>query len=368
MADWRFLRNVILKAAILFVVFNLCFAALAPQTFLGRFSLYNLAFPGRLRFPFGENPGKAYNFSLYNFEAMLASHELAGAAKTQDEYRVLVIGDSSTWGTLLRPEQTLAGQLNSASLRCGDKKVRVFNLGYPTLSLAKDLMVLEAGLTYHPDLVLWPVTLEAFPLNRQLDSPLAANNANRIRAIAQKYALPLDLEPLTSPQFLEQSIVPQRRALADLFRLQAYGVMWAATGIDQDYPAKYPPAERDLKADLTFNNWQPPSLPLEQLGFSLLDAGKKMAGGVPIVVINEPILISQGKNSDIRYNFYYPRWAYDQYRQALQSQSQTAAWDYLDTWDLVPEAEFTNSAIHLSPTGEALLAGRVAQTIQSNCK
>ena len=60
---------------------------------------------------------------------------------------MLLVGDSSVWGTLLRPEQTLAGQLNAAGLTaCGAQRhVRVFNLGYPTLSLTKDLMVLDAG-------------------------------------------------------------------------------------------------------------------------------------------------------------------------------------------------------------------------------
>ena len=31
----------------------------------------------------------------------------------------------------------------------------------------------------------------------------------------------------------------------------------------------------------------------------------------------EPMLISAGKNSDIRYNFFYPRWAYDEYRRQM---------------------------------------------------
>jgi hypothetical protein len=38
-------------------------------------------------------------------------------------------------------------------------------------------------------------------------------------------------------------------------------------------------------------------------------------------------------------------------------------WLYLDLWDLVPASEFTNSAIHLTPTGENLLAGQIARMI-----
>ncbi len=46
-----------------------------------------------------------------------------------------------------------------------------------------------------------------------------------------------------------------------------------------------------------------------------------MAGSIPVVIINEPMFISQGKNSDIRYNFYYPRWAYDDYREMMTEKS-----------------------------------------------
>ena len=38
-------------------------------------------------------------------------------------------------------------------------------------------------------------------------------------------------------------------------------------------------------------------------------------------------------------------------------------WDYLDLWNLVPADQFTNSAIHVTPAGEALLTGRVEQSI-----
>ncbi|MCZ7670394.1 MAG: hypothetical protein M5U34_26160 [Chloroflexi bacterium] len=42
-----------------------------------------------------------------------------------------------------------------------------------------------------------------------------------------------------------------------------------------------------------------------------------MAGDVPVLLINEPMFISSGRNSDLRYNAFYPRWAYDQYREML---------------------------------------------------
>ncbi len=369
--DVRFIRNVLLKALGLFILFNLLYAALNPLGWLGRISAYNLLFPGRARLPFGENPQRSYNLSLYSIDAMFASHEVAGARKAADEYRVIVVGDSSVWGTLLRPEETLAGQLNAAGLRCGEKRVRAYNLGYPTISLLKDLMLIDEARRYQPDLVIWPLTLEAFPSDKQLFSPIMANNPERTAALLARYGL-AGIEHNTGggglAAFYARTLIGQRRALADLLRLQAYGVMWAASGVDQEYPEKYNPAQRDLDADLSFHDWQEPAQFAEgDLAWDVLAAGVG-AAGAPVLLVNEPILISRGQNSDLRYNFFYPHWAYDQYRQLLAQRAQAAGWNLLDAWDLVPQEEFTNSAIHLTPQGEALLAQAVGQRLVEGCR
>ncbi len=351
----RFIRNVLIKGLLLFVVIDLVFA-FVPAGGLGRLSAYNHLLRGRERFPFGETPRVSYNLSLYNFEAMFASHKLDGAPKTVDEYRVLVIGDSATWGTLLKPGETLAGQLDAAGLHTTDgRRVHVYNLGYPTLSLVKDLLVLERAMRYEPDLILWRLTLESFPRERQLESPIVANNPQLVRDLVDRYNLAL-MPPKEVDNFWSRTLIGRRRELADLLRLQFYGVMWSATGIDQLYPDVYPPADRDLEADENFHDWQPPAYPADGLALDLLAVGMEIAGKVPVVLINEPVLISTGTNSDIRYNFYYPRWAYDLYRQELTAASSENGWTYLDLWDLVPEANFTNSAIHLDPEGEQMLA------------
>ncbi len=354
----RFIRNVLLKGLLLFLVFNFAWALVDPGG-LGRISAYNSLLRGRERFPFGENPSESYNLSLFNFEAMFASHKLDGTPKAADEFRVIVIGDSSTWGTLLKPEETLAGLLDAASLESADgRQVRVYNLGYPTLSLVKDLLVLERAMRYSPDLILWPVTLESFPRERQLDSPIVANNPGLVRELIASYDLAIT-PPDAASGLWQRTIIGQRRDLADLLRLQFYGVMWSATGIDQAYPIAYATAARDLEADENFHGWLPPAFPEDGLALDLIAAGMEIAGEVPVVLINEPVLISTGANSDIRYNFYYPRWAYDLYRQEMASASLAYGWTYLDLWDLVPQENFTNSAIHLDPEGEARLAQKI---------
>src|SRR6266536_4466536 len=179
------LFGVLLKATLLFVLFDLAFVFLQGIS-VGKLSFYNFIFLGRERFPFGETR-ESYNLSLFNLDAMFASHILARAEKAPDEYRVLLIGDSSVWGTLLTPEQTLAGQLNAHPITACGRSIHAYNLGYPTISLTKDLMILDQAKTYQPDLVIWLTTLEAFPKDKQLSSPIVANNAERVQSLISKY-------------------------------------------------------------------------------------------------------------------------------------------------------------------------------------
>jgi len=77
------LFGVLVKATLLFVLFNFAFAYI-NKTANGIFSLYNSIFPGRERLPFGETR-ESYNLSLFDLDAMFASHVLAGAEKTLEE-------------------------------------------------------------------------------------------------------------------------------------------------------------------------------------------------------------------------------------------------------------------------------------------
>jgi hypothetical protein len=352
----------LLKTVLIFVLFNFAFI-LINDISLGTLSLYNSIFPGRERFPFGETR-ESYNLSLFDMDAMFASHVLAGTEKAGDEYRVLLIGDSSVWGTLLTPEQTLAGQLNESAIAACGKTIHAYNLGYPTISLTKDLMILDQARQYQPDMVIWLTTLEAFPNDKQLTSPIVANNAKRIQQLITNYQLTLNPNDpdVVQPSTWGRTFISQRRAIADLVRLQIYGYLWASTGIDQIYPENYERAQIDLEASDDFHGLTSLN---DALAFDALDAGMMIIPNT--ILVNEPMLISDGLNSDIRYNFFYPRWAYDEYRQLLSEHAASRGWRYLDLWNLVPASEFTNSAIHLTSAGERLLADTIARAIQAEC-
>lgn len=363
---WRFVARVLIKTLLLFLALNLLCVLVDPLPTLGRLSAYNRLFAGRPRLPYGENPEVAYNLSLFQLEAMFASHELARAPRS-DEFRVVLIGDSSVWGILLRPEETLAGQLNAAGLITADgRRVRAYNLGYPTMSLAKDLLLLDYARRYQPDLIVWLFTLESFDQRAQLDPALLQHNPEPVRRLIAAYGLAqrADDPRFVSLSWWDKTLMGRRRALADLLRLQLYGVPWAVTGIDQEYRDDYTPRAVDLPADSTWHGLSEALFTPADLAFEALAAGMTMAGTTPIVLVNEPMLISQGANSDIRYNSFYPRWAYDAYRGWLHEQSAQQGWPLLDLWDVLPDpACYTDSAVHLTPACSQQLAALLGPQI-----
>ncbi|MFM8320404.1 MAG: hypothetical protein ACKOC5_05760, partial [Chloroflexota bacterium] len=212
-APGRFLARMLLKALLLFVIANLLFAAAGPLPALGRLSLYNRAFPGRQRLPYGDVPARAYNLSLYNLEAMFASHELAGGPKPADEFRVLLVGDSATWGWLLAAPDTLSAQLNNLQLTAPDgRRMRFYNLGYPVMSLTKDLLLIERAMAYQPDLLVWQITLESLPRDKQLYPPLLQNNPQAVQQLLARAGLDLPEAQPGAPRLARRSF-PDRTLL-----------------------------------------------------------------------------------------------------------------------------------------------------------
>ena len=357
--NWMFGIRVVVKATLLFVLANLIFAVADPIETIGRWSVYDVFVPPRDRLPYGENANLSYSVSLDNIPAMFATHTVANT-KPDDEFRVLLIGDSGTWGWLLNADETLAAQINTLDKSLADgRPIKAYNLGYPIMSLTKDLLLLDYAMQYDPDLVLWLVTMESFPREKQLTPPLVQNNPDRTKALISTYNLNLDEDDpqFTETSFVDQSIVGRRRELADWLRLQTYGFAWAATGIDHFIPEEYQLRSSDFDQDVSWQQYdQPIDLTQEELAFDVLAAGIEMAGEVPVLVVNEPMFISAGENSDLRYNHFYPRWAYDQYRELMVQAATTNNWNYLDLWDVLPADEFTDTPVHTTAAGTTTVA------------
>ncbi len=364
--SWRFFIRVIIKAFILFAVANLIFAVSDPLPFIGRISIYNWLVPGRDRLPYWES-NESYNLGLNSLEAMFSSHKIS-QSKRSDEYRVVVVGDSSVWGILLNNTDTLTANLNKAQIKIGGKTLTAYNIGHPVMSITKDLMLLEYALNYQPDLIVWLVTLEGMPYPKQLDAPLAQNNPIRIRSLIKRFDLKLDVHDsrFVDPDFWGRTIVGQRRALADWWRLQLYGIDWALTGIDQ-VNEPYTARSNDLEAAATWQGFsEETGVQNSDIALDVLSAGHKLAGKIPMLIINEPIFVADGLNSNIRYNFWYPKWTYDHYRDLMIKTAQRENWNYIDLWDTIAPQDFTDSPVHLTPNGSQQLSMLVDKAISGN--
>lgn len=362
----NFLLQVLIRSVFLFGLVNI-FCGLTPWLpILSNVTIYNSIVPGRERFPFGETPTLSYNLSTNNLDLMFSSHVINDQKTSLSSYRVIVLGDSSVWGTLQEPKQTFSAQLEKALSEAEvftNKNVEVFNLGYPTHSALKDLLILQYAKRYKPDLILWFVTLDSLADVNQINSPLIDGNEELVRDLITEYQLDIDfIEEKDTAKIVENSLIGKRRQVAEWMKLQLYGIMWAATDIDQYYPKVYSLAERDLDPDTSYLNY-PDQLRQDMLSIDVLEAGMMLAGDVPVILINEPILITDGENNNIRYNVNYPRCSYDQYRQILIDESKQRGWKYLDLWDVIPPEEFTNTAFHMTPSAVTTLVLEVVDPV-----
>ncbi len=355
------IKRIIIKTLLILFVFNFGWIFISKLS-IGNLSLYNSVFNGRSRLPFGENTKRSNNLSLYDLDAMFASHEISKKQIDAEYLHVVLIGDSSIWGFLQEPDNTLSGMLNNNFLEI-DEKIIFHNLGYPSISILKDLMVIDRTLEYDPDLIIWFTTLEALPIKNQLEIPIIINNPLVVNLIKEKYDL-TEINKIEEDLF-ENTFWNQRRNIYDMLNLQLLGILWNATGIDQEYSETYNHAQRDFPEPLEqyYAVNQDDNLK-EFLALEIIKKGIEINNGIDFILINEPILISKGINSSVQYNYYYPRWAYDQYRSIMKDFTQKNDIKYYDLWKLIPESEFTNSAIHLSKYAERILADEITLVVE----
>ena len=358
--------RLLIKSLILYGIANLVFAWFSPP--LGGRTLYNWLVRGRERVPYEREVDYypiAHTIPVFeDMDAMYNSHVLS-QPKLEDEFRVFLVGDSSAWGFQLLPQQTLAGQINSLQVKsCDGRRVVAYNAAFPLPYLMKDLMLMDKLREFEPDLFLWRITLDAFRNRSIFTDYFLDPHSNRVRELVEEYGIEnLDLKKLKVPTLWDRTIIGQRVRLKRMLMLQVHGIGWQATGVDF-YFKDYPPLEEDQSEDETFFEVPRGELHLDSQLFDVLGAGYQLAGEIPLLVINEPIYISTGKNKEIRYNEFYPRWAFDEYLVYLDQWMDDGNHEYVNAWNVIPPSEFTDTPFHLTPRGEEMLARILAPEIE----
>lgn len=348
--------RLVVKALILFILVNIVYGLVDPS--LGGISAYNTLFPGRVRFPFG-NASNPYTVTVDDLEVMTASHAIS-APKKSNEYRVVVIGDSSVWGETSSVRETITEQWNKLDIQCNDQSIEFYNLGYPHPSVVKDMIILDKAMEYEPDLIIWFVTLNSI-VPRRLN-PFIAANSERTMQVFDEHDLSFSHEEELARRqtsFYDKTLIGRRSELARMLKLQVLGLVWTATGQDRGALLRKPDLDPDVKASYSYRGWESGVNLEKKMLFEILRAGQDIAESTPVLLINEPIYIATGQNKDIRYNIVYPRWAFDRYRVALSAAAQQENWNYLDLWDAVPARYFSDTGLHVSATGERMLIKKI---------
>ncbi|HUE99533.1 MAG TPA: SGNH/GDSL hydrolase family protein [Anaerolineales bacterium] len=354
--------RVLVKALCLFIIMNILYILIEPQGSRG--SGYNVIFPGRTRLPFGIT-GDPFTVTVEDVDAMFTSH-LISAAKAPKEYRIVLIGDSSVWGEDLGAYEVISEQWNRMNMQCADRTVRAYDLGYPHPSVVKDLVILDKALEYEPDLIVWFVTLNTL-ISQRVNPFLVANREQAVNVLNAYDISFKQGEKLGkgAPDFYERTLIGQRSNLARRIKLQLLGIIWTATGADTNTHARDDLPNFQVGDDPRYRGLEPSEDIEALLLLSALSAGYEMAEPIPVLIVNEPMFVAPGADTRVRYNAGYPRWAYDQYREAMAGQAQSAGWNYLDLWNAIPPQYFSDAGLHLGAEGERLLIEQINPALQS---
>jgi len=296
---------------------------------------------------------------------MFSAHILSSEEeKPASEFRIIFLGDSAIWGAGFPPQSALPGQITTLHLMtCDKKKVVAYNLAFPSLYVMKDLLILERAIDYHPDLIVWGVTLNSLRDSNTNAGLFLPPYSNEALYLIRKYNLHVPTDSLKPQTVWDETLYPNRIILKKLAILQEDSLPWIATGLDYDlFDVTQVRSGNDINPRNGFMDHSTKLVP-DDLMLDVLKAGDQLASPTPVLVINEPIFIANGKNSNLYYDSYYSRVLYDQYRQILSRWANDTQQLYLDYWNAIPPSEFTNTPLHISAAGEAQFASLLSNTI-----
>ena len=138
--------------------------------------------------------------------------------------------------------------------------------------------------------------------------------------------------------------------------------------LTEDYLFPGPPVtSQSIRASAEINSSLPGYEVMPNRQWELLRAGRQMAreANVPLLIVNEPIYVGSGENSDINYNSFYERGLYDRFRTALAEFVAQHDLPYLDLWNMLPPEDFSNTSLHYDAEGNRRVAGEVMKGLQS---
>jgi hypothetical protein len=368
----QFLR-VLLKALVLLIIFDVLQMALGLGNALDRWSIYRAFTPPTMRLGLAEQIGDP---AWWRLNVLLDAHEIA-QPKAPDEYRVVFLGDSSTFCLYCRAGEAIPKDVTDLGVTIDGKRVRGYNLAYPGPDWLKDILILKHALHYQPDAIVWLVTAKGSsnqPTPAQPDAHLFTRiNADELPELQRRYGFNTweTRHYAAADAWYQSSIWLRGGRIRDWLVLLARTLRNAALYPDDDRTKQYllpgePVTQRPIRNPAEITSDQPGYGTLPNDRWDLLLVGQRMAqeAGIPLLIVNEPIYLASGLHSDVNYNSDYERAVYDRFRNAMTSFTREHRLRYLDLWNHLPPEEFSNTALHYNLPGNIHIAEEIAAELQ----
>ena len=368
----QFVR-VLLKAVALLIIFDVLQMALGLSSALDHWPIYRAFTPPTMRLGLAEQIGDP---AWWRLNVLLDAHEIA-QPKAPDEYRVVFLGDSSTFCLYCRAGEAIPKDVTDLGMTIDGKRVRGYNLAYPGPDWLKDILILKHALHYQPDAIVWLVTAKGSsnqPTPAQPDAHLFTRlNADELPELQRRYGFTTweTQQYADAAAWYQSSIWLRGGRLRDWFMLLAQSIRTALLNPGQDQTKQYllpgePVTQRPIRFPAEITSDLPGYGTLPNDRWELLRVGQRMAqeAGVPLLLVNEPIYIAGGPNSDVNYNSDYERAVYDRFRAAMTQFTREHGLPYLDLWNHLPPEEFSNTALHYNLQGNIHVAQEIAAELQ----
>jgi hypothetical protein len=372
MTPRRFIR-IVVKAVLMLVVFDAVQAALDLDRRLESLSLYRHFVPPLARLDsMRDYPTPV----MWRLDPLLDAHRI-GRAKRPDEFRVAVLGDSGTFGMFVPERKTVPGQMTRVGGSFRGRKLVAYNLSYQTPNTLKDLLVEKHALRRKLDAIVWFVTLfdlarDAPPAEFRREIHLVIRvNADDLPELERKYGIDTwetrEIEALRGP--FDRSVLGDGGRYRDFAILLGRAFFDRLAGDDPTESVRAPRpwvGSRPLPATPLFFDRGPNDPPMPNARWKNLEAGARMAkeARVPLLLVNDPLFLASGPNSEHEYNSYYGREIYDRYRRDLAAYCRRRGIDLLDLWNLLPPREFDDMPQHYTPAGSRRIAEAVVRRLE----
>jgi len=318
--------------------------------------------------------------SVYWLELGLRQHEVCWRRFSHpDEVRVFLAGNSAVYGFPLPAEESLSGVLNR---RFDDNHIgaHVFNLAAVLTYQLKDALILRESLRYHPDAIVYAVTLSEFA--HYPEGPAAFTDlsywpwrslvdffaSNRSATLAFAREQPPGLgEPLdiyrqflgTPPARLRDSTAPNlagtfiravvREYAQRLLKRALPDLAVESAGRQTTYDCEKITREREP----LYRHWQDWNI------IAFLE-GLQAATGAPVLVVNWPVAHEPVGDC---YNVRYPAAALHAYDEWMSAETEKRGLSYLDLHDLLPAEEFIDS-LHVTAEGQRKIASAINPALE----